>query len=125
MTKKDGEHQALQAKWTLEQVQLIEAELNKSGGPQTGTGDVRGMKRPRPDEDNKVKKAVHNRSIKKQKRHMGGSGSSPDLSSRSQGRRLTRSHDETRSDEPPAKHPGGSQESGASEARRVDGDEVC
>ena len=99
MTKKDGERQKVQARWVLEQVPLIEAELNESSRSQT----VQGTKRPRRNKDNKYNRAIRNRNIEQQNRDMWRSTSPLDLSSLSRRERLKRSRDGAPSDAPPSK----------------------
>ncbi|KAH8743245.1 hypothetical protein F5883DRAFT_48465 [Diaporthe sp. PMI_573] len=97
-TKMDAKRHSIRVQWTLEQVPLIEAELNRSSVAEAGPDTVCGTKRRfgRDEED----EATHDRIIKKQRRDAGEPGPTPGCkdSPGYQRAKPKRSHDDSADD---------------------------
>jgi hypothetical protein len=102
-TKIDAKRHSIRVQWTLEQVPLIEAELNRSSVAEAGPDTVCGTKRRfgRDEED----EATQNRIIKKQRRDAGEPGPTPGRKDGPgyQRAKPKRSHDDSADDGPPSK----------------------
>lgn len=131
-TKDEAGCQNMRARWILEQVPLVEAELTERGVTETGLDAPRGMKRRRRGLDNEDcdggeggedNEAAYDRSIKKPRQAAGTSGSLRDcqtISSGSQSKRRKRGHDAVAGDTPRSKR--SKQSDSSLEIARPDGD---